>query len=153
MKQQNPDTSESGKTKILIVDDHAVVLQGIRKALEDETDFEIVGTAADGLEAVQQVKSLEPDIVIMDVAMPNLDGVKATHKIKRLNERIHVLIYTMFSDKEYIVSLFRLGISGYVLKGEPIEDLILAIRAVREGGSYYSSTAQDVLHRVQAVDP
>ncbi len=140
----------AGKTKILIIDDHAVVLAGIRAALKREPDLEIVGSATDGLKAVPMIKSLRPDIVIMDISMPHLDGVAATHEIKKWNEGIRVLIYTMYSDREYIVSLFRMGVNGYVLKGEPMEDLILAVNAVREGGTYYSGSVQEVLRHHMA---
>jgi RNA polymerase sigma factor (sigma-70 family) len=145
MKKETTDTANGSKTKVLIVDDHAVVVEGIHRALQDEPDFEIVGTASDGLQAVQQVLSLEPDIVIMDVSMPNLNGIEATHEIKTFKEPIHVLIYSMYSDKEYILSLFRLGISGYVLKGEPIEDLIRAIKSVSSGATYYSQSVQEII--------
>lgn len=138
---------QADKTKVLIVDDHSVVIEGVRKALEREPDCEIAGTARDGLRAVETVKTLKPDIVIMDVSMPDLNGVEATQQIKKWNQKIAVIIFTMYRDKEYIVSLFRTGASGYVFKDEPMDDLVLAVRAVREGGTYYSSSAQQILRQ------
>ena len=131
MKNRGTNTKQPAKTKLLIVDDHSVVLEGIRNALEKEPDVEIAGTASDGRGAVETVKSLKPDIVIMDVSMPGLDGVEATHQIKSWNNKIAVIVFTMYRDKEYIVTLFRSGVSGYVFKDESLEHLIMAVRAVR----------------------
>jgi DNA-binding NarL/FixJ family response regulator len=104
-----------------------------------------VGSASDGLEAIQQAKSLMPDAIIMDISMPNMKGIDATIEIKRWREQTLVLIYTMYSDREYITTLFRMGISGYVLKREPIEDLVLAVKVVRNGGTYFSKNVRKVL--------
>jgi RNA polymerase sigma factor (sigma-70 family) len=138
-------TSDSDKTKVFIADDHPAVVEGIIRALEKEPDFEIVGPAADGIQAVQQIKTLQPDIVIMDISMPNMKGIDATDEIKRWREQTHVLIYTMYSDREYITALFRLGISGYVLKREPLQDLVRAVKLVRDGGTYFTDTVRKVL--------
>jgi DNA-binding NarL/FixJ family response regulator len=143
--EQKKMTSDSDKTKVFIADDHPVVVEGIIRALEKEPDFEIVGNAVDGIQAVQRIKTLQPDIVIMDISMPNMKGIDATDEIKRWRERTHVLIYTMYSDREYITALFRLGISGYVLKREPIQDLVRAVKVVRDGGTYFTDTVQKVL--------
>jgi len=140
-RENGKDASE--KTKVLIVDDHMIVVEGIRRLVSEQEDFQVVGTASDGLEAFRKVKALKPDIVIMDIAMPNLDGIEATHEIKKWNDRIGVIIFTMYSDTAHAVSLFRQGISGYVLKGEPINDLLLALKAVREGGTYFSAAVNE----------
>lgn len=135
------------KSKILIVDDHSVVIEGITSALREHQEFEVVGKAIDGLEAVEQVGSLRPEIVIMDISMPNLDGIDATRQIKRLNPGIQVVIYTMYSDKEFVIDLFKAGISAYVLKDDPLSDLILALKAVKGGGTYFSTMAPTILIR------
>lgn len=145
MEHKNIITSDSDKTKILIVDDHPAVIEGIIRALEKEPDFEIVGTAPDGLQAVKQVKTLKPDMVIMDISMPNMKGIDAAHEIKTWKQQIHVLIYTMYSDREYITSLFRMGISAYILKREPIKELVRAVKVVRDGGTYFTSGVREVL--------
>jgi DNA-binding NarL/FixJ family response regulator len=139
------EKSDDGKTKVLIVDDHSVVVEGIKSTLIRREEFEVVGIASDGLAAVKQVKSLKPDIVIMDISMPNLNGVEAAYDIKEVDKNIRIVIFSMYSDKEYILSLFRAGISGYVLKEDTIEDLILALRSVKGGGTYYSKSVQKAI--------
>ena len=138
------------KTKILIVDDHSVVIQGIKSALQEHPEFEVVGEAMDGLQAIENVKSLGPEIVIMDISMPNLNGIEATRKIKGLNPEIQIVIYTMYSDKEFVIDLFKAGISAYVLKDDPLSDLILALKAVKGGGTYFSTMAPTIL--LQHID-
>ncbi len=145
MEQKSTRKSHSGKTKILLADDHPVVIEGLVRALEKEPDFEVVGTAPDGLQAVKMVKTLRPDMVIMDISMPNMKGIDATREIKTWGEQIHVIIYTMYSDREYITSLFRMGISAYILKHEPIKGLVRALKVVRDGGTYFTNKVQKVL--------
>jgi DNA-binding NarL/FixJ family response regulator len=135
------------KTRILIVDDHRVVIEGIRSALADEEEFEVVGQAIDGVEAVDLALSLKPDIVIMDIGMPGLNGIGATQQIKKSNPEIRVVVYTMYSDKQFVVDLFKEGVSAYVLKDDPLSDLILALKAVKTGGTYFSTMAPTVLLR------
>ena len=135
------------KSKILIVDDHRVVIEGIKSALQEHPGFEVVGEAIDGLEAVEFVKSLSPDIVIMDIAMPNLNGVEAVKQIKQSSPEIRIVIYSMYSDKEFVIDLFRTGISAYVLKDDPLSDLILALKSVKGGGTYFSTMAPTILLR------
>ncbi len=135
------------KTKILIVDDHHVVIEGIKSALKDHLEFEVVGEAVDGLEAVELVKSLGPDIVIMDISMPNLNGLDATKQTKKFDPEIYIVIYSMYADKELVIDLFKAGISAYVLKDDPLSDLILALKAVKGGGTYFSTMAPTILLR------
>ncbi len=132
-------------TKILIVDDHRVVIEGIKSALQELTEFEVVGEAVDGLQGFELAKSLRTGIVIMDVSMPNLNGVEATQQIKQSNPEIKIIIYTMYSDKEFVIDLFKAGISAYVLKDDPLSDLILALNAVKGGGTYFSTMAPTIL--------
>jgi len=138
-------------TNILIADDHRVVIEGIKSALQEHPEFEVVGEAVDGLEAVEFAKSLKPNIVIMDISMPNLSGIEATRQIKALNPGNQIVIYTMHSDKEFVIDLFKAGISAYVLKEDPLEDplsdLILALKAVEGGGTYFSTMAPTILAR------
>jgi len=134
-------------TNILIADDHRVVIEGIKSALQEHPEFEVVGEAVDGLEAVEFAKSLKPNIVIMDISMPNLSGIEATRQIKALNPGNQIVIYTMHSDKEFVIDLFKAGISAYVLKEDPLSDLILALKAVEGGGTYFSTMAPTILAR------
>ncbi|MCA1793132.1 MAG: response regulator transcription factor [Desulfobacteraceae bacterium] len=145
MEQKSTEKPHGGKTKILLADDHPVVLEGVIRAFEKEPDFKIVGTAPDGIQAVKMVKTLKPDLVIMDISMPNMKGIDATQEIKTWNEHIQVMIYTMYSDQEYITTLFKLGISAYILKREPIKEVIRAAKVVREGGTYFSSGVRRIL--------
>ncbi len=135
------------KTKILIVDDHHVVIEGIKSALKNHPEFEVMGEAVDGLEAVELVKSLGPDIVIMDISMPNLNGLGAAEQIKEFDPKIYIVIYSMYADKELVIDLFKAGISAYVLKDDPLSDLILALKAVKGGGTYFSTMAPTILLR------
>jgi len=135
------------KSKILIVDDHRVVIEGIKSALKKYPEFEVVGDAVDGLQAVESAKSLRPDIVIMDISMPNINGIEATIRIKQFDPEIQIIIYSMYSDKAFVVDLFKAGISAYVLKDDPLSDLILALQSVKGGGTYFSKMAPTILLR------
>jgi RNA polymerase sigma factor (sigma-70 family) len=133
------------KTSILIVDDHAVVLEGIKKLLSDEADFEVVGTVKDARKAISMIKSLKPDIVILDISMPHMDGVEIAHEIKTMGKNISILIYSMSVSKAHVTSLFKEGVCGYVLKHEPLDELILALKSIRQGATFYSKSVQETL--------
>jgi len=133
------------KATVLIADDHHVVVEGIRRAIEKEPDLEVVGVATDGLQAIEQVKTLKPDLIVLDISMPNLDGVEAASEIRKWSDHSRIMIFTMFSDTEYVTELFRHGVSAYVLKEEPLTDLVLALKVVRAGGTYYSESIQKKL--------
>lgn len=135
------------KTRILIADDHRVVIEGIRSSLRDHAEFEVAGEAFNGRQAVKLAESLKPDIVIMDISMPDLNGLDATLQIKKNSPDIRIIIYTMHSDREFVVDLFKAGISAYVLKEDPMSDLILAIKAVSGGGTYFSTMTPTILLR------
>ena len=123
------------QTRILIVDDHAVLREGIRTLLSQEKDFEIVGEAANGEEAVRLAGELKPDLVIMDIVMPVMNGVEATRRIRQLYPAVSVLVLSAFSDIRYIVDLLEVGARGYLLKSSAGKELVKAIRAVRSGES------------------
>jgi DNA-binding NarL/FixJ family response regulator len=137
--------SATKKTRLLIIDDHMIVVEGIKSALTTVPGFEVVGSALDGLEGIRKVKTLKPDVVVLDISMPNLDGVQATYEIRKWNGSARIIVFTMYSDKEHVISLFRHGIAAYVLKDEPISDLLLALEAVKEGGTYFSAPIKEVL--------
>jgi DNA-binding NarL/FixJ family response regulator len=122
-------------TKILIADDHAMLREGMRNLLQKEKDFELVGEAEDGEEAVKMAAELKPDIVILDIVMPNLNGVEATRQIKQVSPSSALLILTAYSDIRYIIGLLEAGACGYLLKNTPGKEVIRAIRAVRSGES------------------
>ena len=127
------------KTRILIADDHAMLREGMRNLLEKEKDFELVGEAADGEEAVRLAGKLKPDIIIMDIVMPRLNGIEATKQIKQISPSTALLILTAYSDIRYIIGLLEAGACGYLLKNSPGKDVTRAIRAVRSGESVLDS--------------
>lgn len=122
-----------GKIRVFIVDDHTILREGIRSLLETHEDMEVVGEAQDGEEAVRRVRELQPDVVLMDIGMPGMNGIEATTEIKKQHPDIKVLILSMHDNEEYIYPIFEAGASGYVLKRMATTELISAIRAVCEG--------------------
>lgn len=135
----------STNIRVLLVDDHMLVLDGLQARLELEADISIVGTAANGLEALEKASALSPDLVLMDVSMPILNGLEATKRFRQEQPDIKVLMLSMHNDKEYILSLIRAGANGYVLKDVSSEELIQAINIVHQGGTYFSSGASESL--------
>ncbi len=135
------------KTKILIVDDHQIVIEGIKGALKDYPELDVRGEALDGVQALEQVRSLRPDIVIMDICMPHMNGIEAARRIKRLAPDVRVIIFTIHSNRKYIIELLKVGISAYVLKESPLSELILAVKAAKEGGTYLNPVvAAQLIH-------
>ena len=134
--------------RILLAEDHVIVRQGTRQLLEQEQDFEVVGEAGDGEEAVHLASQLKPDVVIMDVAMPKLSGIEATKQIKALLPSAIVLVLTGYDYDEYVFSLMEAGAAGYLLKSVRSHELIDAIRAVYAGESVlHPAIARKVLNR------
>lgn len=124
------------KLRILIAEDHETVREGVKLIVEREDDMEVVGEAGDGRAAVEMARQLLPDIVLMDISMPELNGLKAAAKLKRVAPDIKILTLTRHTDTAYLNELLQAGVSGYVLKQSASAELIRAIRAVANGGSY-----------------
>lgn len=124
------------KIKVLIADDHAIVREGIRMILALYDDIEVVGEAADGLEAIDKVSKLAPDVVLMDMAMPGLGGLEATLEILKISPQSKILVLTQYDDSEYIYRFLKAGAAGYVLKKSAGSDLVSAIRAVSQGKAF-----------------
>ncbi len=136
------------KIRILLADDHAVVREGTRQFLERESDLEVVGEAADGEEAVRLVGNLNPDVAIMDISMPNVDGIEATRQIKAKYPKVAVLILSAYDDDQFVFSLLEAGAAGYLLKSVRGNELVNAIREVSAGESVLHPTiARKVLNR------
>jgi two-component system response regulator NreC len=129
------------RIKVLLCDDHTLFREGIKAILKDEPSIEIVGEAADGREAVAKARELHPDVVLMDIAMPDLSGFDATRRILQTNPKAKVIILTMYEEEEVINRCLGAGASGYVLKDAPRAHLIHAIDVVNKGGQYMSSRA------------
>lgn len=128
------------KIKLLVADDHKIFRQGIKKLLEEQNDLQIVGEAKDGREAVKKAQELKPDIILMDVAMADLNGLQATREIKKALPDTKVLMLTMHKNEEYVLQSFQAGASGYVLKEGAVEDLVAAIHSVDNDKSFLSPT-------------
>jgi DNA-binding NarL/FixJ family response regulator len=122
------------KIRVLIVDDHAILREGVRALLQLHADIEVVGEASNGTEAIDAVAKLDPDVVLMDIAMPGLGGIEAALEMRKQGRRAKILILSQYEDREYVRRLLKAGVSGYVLKKSAGAELANAIRAVHRGG-------------------
>ncbi len=144
------------KTRILLADDHALVRQGFRMILASEDDFEVIGEATNGRDAVELCSTLKPDVVVMDVTMPELNGIESTRRIIEFLPRTRILALSMHKDSVYVREILRAGASGYLLKDAMESDLIAAVRAVARGDGYLSpGVSESVLtdYRKHVSDP
>ena len=123
--------------RILIADDHAVVREGLRAMLGSEIDMEVVGEAATGKEVVERAVELRPDVILMDIQMPDVNGIEATRRILESNPNAGVVVLTMFEDDDSVFSAMRSGARGYVLKGAPPSEILKVLRAVAEGEAHF----------------
>lgn len=134
------------KIRVLLVDDHAIVRAGLHLLVESQPDMEVVGEAANGQEALRGARELRPDVIVMDVAMPGLNGLEATRLLKEANLQVQILALTMHEDERYFFEMLHAGASGYVVKGAPPSDLLQAIRCVYQGQAYlYPSLAKKLM--------
>jgi len=124
--------------RILLADDHNVVRRGLRLLLESQTEFSVVGEAADGRQAVEQAEATNPDVVVLDVAMPNLSGIEAAQRIITARPHTAVVVLSMHSDEGYVLRALKAGAKGYLLKDSAEGDLIDAIKAVAQGKTFFS---------------
>ena len=134
------------KIKVLIVDDHQIVRDGIKRILKDEDDIELIGTVGSGKEALDFIKGDNPDILITDLSMPNMSGIELTEKLKKLYPDIKVLILSMFNNEEYIVSSIQAGAKGYLPKQDSTTEILLeAIRTISVGDEFYSPSISKIV--------
>ncbi len=131
--------------RILLADDHTIVRQGVRKILEEHPDWRVVGEAANGRDAVRLAVDLKPDIALLDIGMPLLNGIEATRQIARRTTGVNVVILSMHSDEAYITQVLQAGARGYLLKDSADEDLIRALTAVAQGKSFFSPAVAKVM--------
>lgn len=133
------------KVRILIADDHGIVRKGLRLQLEQNTNFQVIGEATDGREAVRLTEELKPDVVIMDIAMPNLNGIQATTQIVKRNSQTGVIILSMHSDESYLIRALTAGAKGYLLKDNADVDLYRAVQVVAQGKPFFSPAISNTL--------
>jgi DNA-binding NarL/FixJ family response regulator len=143
--------------RLLLVDDQTIIRQGLRGLLESKADFQVVGEAENGQQAIAQTIALQPDVVLMDIRMPVMDGVAATREICQQFPQINVLVLTTFDDDDYLSQAMRAGAKGYLLKDTPLEELTLAIQAVQKGYTQMGPGLLDKMLTVpiaaESVDP
>ena len=147
------DQTESGKTTVLLADDHPLLRQALRSLLKKEDDFEIVAEAGDGEEAIRLATELKPDVVIIDISMPRLDGLEATRQIKAACPEIAVLTLTVHNDDESIIEILQAGAAGYVIKSVFGDELVQAVRAVVTGDMVLSPSIGQRLLKYAARYP
>ena len=131
--------------RVLIVDDHRVVAEGLRYVIDAEPDLEVVGSAADGREALRQVEEIKPDVVLMDISMPELNGIEATELILKRAPQVKIVILSMYSNHERVWRAFQAGARAYVLKKAAAKEVVDAVRSVREGGRFVSQGIAQVV--------
>jgi len=134
-----------GELRVLLGDDHAVLRHGLRKILEDERGWRVVAEAGDGRDAVRQALALEPDVAVLDIGMPLLNGIEATRQIVRRAPSVRIVILSMHSDQAYVTQSVQAGARGYLLKESAGADLIEAIATVAAGKSYFSASVAQVV--------
>ena len=134
-----------GKIRILIADDHGIVRKGLRLQLEQREDFEVAGEASDGREAVRMAEELAPNVVLMDIAMPNLNGIDAAAQMVKRNAQLKVIMLSMHSDESYLTRALTAGVKGYLLKETADVDLYRAVQAVAQGKVFFSPAIANTL--------
>ncbi len=131
--------------RILLCDDHAVIRRGLRLLLDQQEDFEVVGEASDGREAVSLAEALKPDIAVLDITMPNLNGIEAARQISAKQLGTAIVVLSMHADESFVLKALKAGARGYVLKEAPESELIKAVRALAEGKSFFSPAVSRML--------
>lgn len=151
MKKNAIEPSGEAPIRVLVVDDHAIIRKGIRAVLELVSDIELVGESENGLDAVRQDHALQPDVIVMDLVMPDMDGIQAIRRIKSERPEARILVLTTFAGEDMVLSAIKAGAAGYHLKDSSPDVLVEAIRQVHRGeASLHPIVARKVLHEVSA---
>lgn len=138
--------------KVLVVDDHDLVRMGISRMLADDPEIQVIGEADSGEEAIRMVRSLEPDVVLLDVNMPNIGGVETTKRLRQFNDKVKILAVSSVSTQPYPSMLLKAGVNGYITKGTPLVEMIKAIKKVHQGSKYFSSDVAEQLADMLLTD-
>lgn len=125
---------------IFLADDHTIIRHGLRRIIEENSGYRIVGETGDGLEIIPRIRTLHPDMIILDLSMPNLTGIDAVHKIRKINKKMKILILTMHRNEEYVYESLVNGAQGYMIKEDAASELIAAIRAIKTGDIFISAS-------------
>lgn len=142
------------RVRILIADDHKMFRSGITMLLRKEETFEIVGEASNGLEAVRMASEKKPDVILMDIHLPQINGIEATRVIKSENSNAKILALTSYEEDAYVINMVKAGALGYILKEAPIEELVIAIKALSKGNSYFAKEVSSKLFaRISQLEP
>src|SRR5262245_39437598 len=147
---------KSVSRRVLIAEDHKMMREGLRSLLEEKLGYECIAEASDGYEAVKRAKEFHPDIVIMDIMLPNLNGIEATRQIKSEQSDIEVVVLSMHATRNYVLQVLQAGASAYLLKDSAVEDLAAALAAVSKGGMYLSpaiTTAAALKNEAAGISP
>ena len=139
--------------RIQLVEDQVIMREGLRSLIQPESDLAVVGEASDGSRAVELALELQPDVVVMDVAMPGINGIEATRQIKQARPGIQILALSAYDNAEYVMGMIRAGVSGYLLKDCAFEELVKAIRTIVQGKSYLSPDVARVILDLEATGP
>lgn len=138
--------------KVLVVDDHDLVRMGISRMLSDDPEIEVIGEADSGEAAIRMVKALNPDVVLLDVNMPNIGGVEATKRLRQFDEKVKILAVSSVSSQPYPSMLLKAGVNGYITKGTALAEMIKAIKKVYQGSKYFSSDVAEQLADMLLTD-
>jgi len=130
--------------RILLADDHAILRQGLRKMLEEEPGFSVIGEASDGFDTIEKVRELKPDILVVDLVMPRLNGLEVTSRVKKEPDSPRIIVLSMRKSEPYIMEALRNGADGYVLKSENPQDMVNAVHSVAAGSTYLSPAVADL---------
>jgi DNA-binding NarL/FixJ family response regulator len=152
LESKHRDMSKDTVTRVVLADDHDVVRQGLKRLLDRAPEIEVVGEASDGLEALQYVQELDPDVLLLDIEMPVMDGIEVARRLNESHFNVRILILSAYDDREYIRALLDIGVSGYLVKGEAPGKIVEAVRGIARGQKgWVSSQVRKKLERMQEV--
>lgn len=135
----------SNSIRVVLADDHVFVRDGIKSLLENEANIEVVGEATDGLEALVAVENNQPDLLVLDIRMPNMTGIEVVEKLRTQNNLVKIVMLSMHESEEYVLKSIKAGADGYLLKGSSKEEFLKAVQTVSEGGKYFSGDISSIL--------